>query len=81
VLQTVSGGGTERSALAAPLLGPERCIGVLAVEVNPGREAHATTRAVTTLVAAQLAAALQGWPAASAAAPQQAPPLDRAAEA
>jgi hypothetical protein len=81
VLQTVSGGGTERSALAAPLLGPERCIGVLAVEVNPGREAHATTRAVTTLVAAQLAAALQGWPAASAAAPLQAPPLDRAAEA
>lgn len=81
VLQTVSGGGTERSALAAPLLGPERCIGVLAVEVSPGREAHATTRAVTTLVAAQLAASLEGWPAASAAAPLQAPPLDRAAEA
>jgi hypothetical protein len=81
VLQTVSSGETERGALAAPLLGPERCIGVLAVEVGPGREAHATTRAVTTLVAAQLAAALQGWPAASAAAPLQAPPLDRAAEA
>ena len=81
VLQLVSGGGTERSALAAPLLGPDRCIGVLAVEVSAGREGHASTRAVTTLVAAQLAATLEGWPAASAAAPLQAPPLERAAEA
>lgn len=81
-LQTVSGNSAERSALAAPLLGPERCVGVLAVEVGVGQEENAVTRAVTTLVAAQLAAALAGWPAASAAAaPVQAPPLDRAAEA
>jgi hypothetical protein len=80
-LQTVSGRGAERSALAAPLLGPERCVGVLAVEVGVGQEEQAVTRAVTNLIAAQLAAALAGWPAASAAAPVQAPPLDRAAEA
>jgi hypothetical protein len=80
-LQTVSSEGAERGALAAPMLGPDRCIGVLAVEVSAGREGDAATRAVTTLVAAQLAAALAGWPAASAAAPIQAPPLDTAAEA
>jgi hypothetical protein len=80
-LQTVSSEGAERGALAAPMLGPDRCIGVLAVEVGVGRESDAATRAVTTLVAAQLAAALAGWPAASAAAPIQVPPLDTAAEA
>lgn len=80
-VQTVSGNGAERSALAAPLLGAERCIGVLAIEVGVGQEGNAATRAVTSLFAAQLAAALAGWPAASAAAPVQAPPLDRAAEA
>jgi hypothetical protein len=51
------------------------------VEVRGGLEEDSTTRAVTTLLAAQLAAALAGWPAASAAAPLQAPPLDRAVEA
>jgi hypothetical protein len=80
-VQTVSGNGAERSALAAPMLGAERCIGVLAVEVGVGQEGNAATRAVTSLFAAQLAAALAGWPAASSAAPVQAPPLDRAAEA
>ena len=81
-LQVVTGDLAERSALAAPMLGPERCIGVLAVEVGVGHEGDVATRAVTTLLAAQLAAALAGWPAASAAEPRQAPPsLDRAAEA
>jgi hypothetical protein len=80
-LQAVSGSLAERGALAAPMLGPERCIGVLAVEVGVGQEADAATRAVTSLLAAQLAAALAGWPAASAATPIQAPPLDRAVEA
>ena len=80
-LQTVSGDDAERSALAAPMLGPDRCIGVLAVEVRVGQDSDPATRAVTTLVAAQLAGALAGWPAASAAAPVQAPPLERAVEA
>jgi hypothetical protein len=81
-LQVVTGDLAERSALAAPMLGPERCIGVLAAEVGVGHEGDVATRAVTTLLAAQLAAALAGWPAASAAEPVLAPPsLDRAAEA
>jgi hypothetical protein len=80
-LQAVAGTNAERSALVAPMRGPDRCVGVLAVEVRVGLEADAATRAVTTLLAAQLAAALAGWPAASAAAPLQAPPLDKALEA
>jgi hypothetical protein len=80
-LQVVSGDTGGRSALAAPMLGPERCVGVLAVEVPPGREDHAGTRAVTILLAAQLTAALAGWPAASTAAPASGTTFDRAAEA
>jgi hypothetical protein len=80
-LQVVSGDQTERSALAAPMLGPDRCVGVLAVEVRVGQESDPATRAVTALLAAQLAAALAGWPAASAAAPVNVPPLENAAEA
>ena len=80
-LQVVSGDQTERSALAAPMLGPDRCVGVLAVEVRVGQERDPATRAVTALLAAQLAAALAGWPAASAAAPVNVPPLENAAEA
>jgi hypothetical protein len=80
-LQVVSGDQTERSALAAPMLGPDRCVGVLAVEVRVGQEGDPATRAVTALLAAQLAAALAGWPAASAAAPVTVPPLENAAEA
>jgi hypothetical protein len=80
-LQAVSGDHGARGALAAPMLGPDRCIGVLAVEVGVGQDNDAPTRAVTTMFAAQLAAALAGWPAASAAAPANVPPLDTAAEA
>jgi hypothetical protein len=51
------------------------------VEVRVGQEGDPATRAVTALLAAQLAAALAGWPAASAAAPVNVPPLENAAEA
>jgi GAF domain-containing protein len=80
-LQAVSGDHGTRGALAAPMLGPDRCIGVLAVETAAGHDIDAATRAVTMMFAAQLAAALAGWPAASAAAPVTVPPLDSAAEA
>jgi hypothetical protein len=79
-LQAVAGDHGARGALAAPMLGPDRCIGVLAVEVGVGQDGNAATRAVTMLFAAQLAAALAAWPAASAAAPVEAPPLDTAVE-
>ena len=64
-LQVVSGDSTSRSAIVAPLLGMERCIGVLAIELTTGREGNATVQAVVTLIAAQLAAVLGAWPAAS----------------
>lgn len=80
-LQVVSADLAGRSAVAAPMLASDRCVGVLAVEVSAGREEDSTTRAIATMFAAQLTAALAGWPAASAAAPVHVPPLDRAAEA
>jgi len=80
-MQVVTSEPAASSAVVAPMLGPDRCIGVLAVEVPHRREEDAQTRAVTTLFAAQLGAALTGWPPASAAAPAKVPPLDKAAEA
>jgi hypothetical protein len=76
-LQIVSSHGADPGALVAPMLGPDRCIGVLAVETV--REDDPAARAVTSLLAAQLAAALAGWPAASVA-PVPAP-LERTAGA
>jgi hypothetical protein len=81
ILQTVAGDLSTRGALAAPMLGPDRCIGVLAVEISGGREDNPGKRAVTVMFAAQLGAALAAWPAASAAASEEVPPpLERAAE-
>jgi hypothetical protein len=79
-LQAVTGGQDGRGALAAPMLGPDRCVGVLAVELGIGHDGDAARRAIAMLFAAQLAAALTGWPAASAAAPVDVPPLERAAK-
>jgi hypothetical protein len=66
-LQKVAGDKTSRSAIVAPLLGVERCIGVLAIETLPGRETDKTLQAVTAMVAAQLVTVLGAWPAGSAA--------------
>lgn len=63
---TVPGDGTSNGAIVAPMFGPEGCIGVLAAEVRQGREADAATRAVTTMLAAQLATVVTAWPASSA---------------
>jgi CHASE3 domain sensor protein len=79
-LQAVAGGQDGRGALAAPMLGPDRCVGVLAVELGIGHDGDAARRAVALMFAAQLGAALAGWPAASAAAPDEVPPLERVAE-
>jgi hypothetical protein len=79
-LQAVSGGIEARGALAAPMLGPDRCVGVLALEVGVGQDSDAARRAVAMMFAAQFAAALAGWPAASATAPDDVPPLEKAAE-
>jgi hypothetical protein len=77
-LQSVSSGSGSRSALVVPLLGIERCIGVLALEVEPGREVDAMTQAAATLVAAQLSTVLGGWPAGSSV-PAEVMPFERVA--
>ncbi|HEY1302796.1 MAG TPA: hypothetical protein VGF24_04565 [Vicinamibacterales bacterium] len=66
-MQIVPSAEASRGALVAPMLGTDRCVGVLAVEVPPGREHDGMTQAITRLLAAQLAATLAPWPAASAA--------------
>ena len=76
-LQTVSGDLTSRSAIVAPLLGVERCIGVLAIEVTPGQESDVTMQAVTTLIAAQLVTVLGAWPAGSSVPPADVAPFER----
>lgn len=67
-LQVVPGGATSHGAIAAPLFGLGGCIGVFAVELRHGREADAMTRAISAMIAAQLATVVAGWPGASPAA-------------
>jgi hypothetical protein len=79
-MQVVPSGETANGALVAPLLGIERCVGVLAVEVPRGRETDPAIQAMTRILAAQFAATLAPWPAASVAdTPFRS--LDKAAEA
>jgi hypothetical protein len=80
-LQIVAGDATSQSAVVAPLLGTDRCVGVLAIEVDAGRETAVDTQAVTTMIAAQLAAVLSAWPAASAPPSAEVVPFDRSARA
>jgi transcriptional regulator with XRE-family HTH domain len=51
----VSGGDGGGGALAIPLLGPSRCVGVLALELPDGLEEDAGIRAAATFFAAMLA--------------------------
>lgn len=76
-LQNVAGGAASQSAVVAPLLGVERCIGVLAIELAPGREADAMVQAVVTLIAAQLVTVLGAWPAGSSVPPAEVLPFER----
>jgi hypothetical protein len=78
-LQSVPAAAGSRSAIVVPLLGIERCIGVLALEVAPGLEADATTQAATTLIAAQLSTVLGGWPAGSSMPPAEIVTFERVA--
>lgn len=64
-LQIVDADAMSNGAIVAPMFGPDRCIGVFAVEVRHGREQDAATRAVATMIAAQLATAIAAWPAPS----------------
>ena len=61
-LRVVSADGSSMGAIVAPMFGGTGCIGVLAAEVRHGREHDVATRAITGIVAAQLAGILGEWP-------------------
>jgi hypothetical protein len=77
-LQTVAGESTSRSAIVAPLLGVDRCIGALAIEVAPSRESDTGMHAAATLIAAQFATVLGAWPASSSGPASGPPAFERA---
>jgi hypothetical protein len=52
---TVAGSDRASGALVAPLMTPDGCVGVLAIELPLGREQIASVRAVVTIFAALLA--------------------------
>lgn len=56
LLQTVTGGTTSNGAIAAPLVNPSGCVGVLSAEVRHDGEKVPARLALATIVAAQLAA-------------------------
>lgn len=64
-IQTVAGDVMANGAIVAPMFAPDTCIGVLAAEVRHGREHDISARAVTMMIAAQLATILAAWPAPS----------------
>lgn len=53
--RTVSGEGPVPGAIAAPIVTAEGCVGVFTAEVTGGQEREGATRALASLVAAQLA--------------------------
>ncbi|MBA3888152.1 MAG: GAF domain-containing protein [Acidobacteria bacterium] len=55
LLQTVKSDAVSGGAIAAPLVTPSGCVGVMAAEVRNGGEQDATKLAAATIVAAQLA--------------------------
>jgi len=53
-IAVVDGGDGETGAIAVPLLGPDGCVGVLALEVRHGDERNDVLHAIASIVAAQL---------------------------
>lgn len=62
-LQVVKTNGMEPGAIAVPLITASGCVGVMAAEVRHGREASESARAISRIVAAQLATLVQVRPA------------------
>jgi len=65
-VRVVDGSDAATGALAVPLMAPDGCAGVLALEVESGREHDEPLRAVATILAAQLATLLVVAPEAAA---------------
>jgi hypothetical protein len=64
-MSVVPGGPGVNGAIVAPLISRNGCFGVLAGEVRHGREQDEGTRAVATMIAAQLSTLVEPWPAPS----------------
>lgn len=62
----VPGADGVTGAIAVPLIGPEGCVGVLALEFRHGREHCEAVRAFATILASQLARVLESAPLAGA---------------
>lgn len=63
--ETVDATSAADGAVAVPLFSGAKCFGVFAVELKPGREQEAGTRAVARLLAAQLTTVVGGTPSSS----------------
>lgn len=61
---TVDGAGGATGAVVVPSVGPNGCVGVLALEVRHGREQHEPVRAFAVILAAQLGTLLPSAPGA-----------------
>jgi hypothetical protein len=63
----VAGDRAGNGAIVTPMLGPDACIGALAIELRNGREHDPATAALASMIAAQLSAVVSAWPPASSA--------------
>jgi hypothetical protein len=63
--RTVPADASGHGAFVVPMFSTDATIGVVAIELRNGGEANPATRAVASIVAAQLATVLPAWPAAS----------------
>ena len=70
------GHGTTRGAIVAPMLAPEGCIGVLALESRATWEDDPALPAVVSMIAAQVATQVAAWPAASGSHPASNTPTE-----
>ena len=68
-VSTVAPDGAVPGALVAPMFSSQGCFGVLAFELRPRGQQDPSVPAVAGMIAAQLAAAVSAWPAASQAQP------------
>jgi hypothetical protein len=55
LMQTVKGDAVSNGAVAAPLVSPAGCVGVLAAEMKDGGEQHAPMLSAAAIIASQLA--------------------------
>lgn len=65
----VAGHGGAAGAVVAPMFSAQGCFGVLAIELPQHAQQDRSLQPVATMIAAQLAAAVSAWPAASQAQP------------